>query len=90
MAFFKQKSEEEQKAEWLKLSKNKWNWIMVKGIISYGLPLGLTVYLSLYITGSIPKDDIVTLGQIMGLFFAFGIIRAIFRFNFYTKKFGKK
>lgn len=90
MSLFKRKSEAELKAEWLKLSKNRWTWILVKGIISYGLPLGLAVYIVLYVSESVPKDDIVPLIQVMGVFFLFGIIRAVYRYNFFSRKYSDK
>lgn len=90
MAFLKRKTDDELRAEWMKSGKNRWTWILVKGIISYGLPLGLAVYLMLYFSDSIPKDDIVPLVQILGLFFLYGMGRAYFRYEQFNKKFGKQ
>jgi hypothetical protein len=90
MSLFKRKSEAELKDEWLRLSKNRLTWILVKGIISYGLPLGLVVYITLYISESVPKDDIIPLIQVMGVFFVFGIVRAIYRYNYFNRKYSQK
>lgn len=89
MAFLKRKTDEELQADWNKLGKKKWTWILVKGVISYGLPLGLAIYLMLYVSDSIPKDDIVPLVQIMGLFLLYGMGRAYFRYDYFNKKFGR-
>ncbi len=74
--------------EWENLRKNKATYILVKGIISYGLVLGFAVALLLFLSKGIDADPMKVL-QILLIFSLFGMIRAWIRFQFFEKQYQK-
>ncbi len=74
--------------EWKELRRNKFNYVLIKGIISYGLPLGFIVAGLLFLTKGIGANPAKIL-QILLVFSVFGIFRAVYRFSFFEKQYKK-